>query len=1327
MNLSELLQALRARDIELRAEAGKLRCLAAPGALTPELADGIREHKAALLSVLAETAGPVGGPAVSISRAAERVRFELSLTQRRAVVSAREGAALPTAFRLRGPLAVELLHETLRRIVERHAPLRTRFEVERDPPEQEVLAEVPVDLTQIDLRAVADPEERERQLRALLAEQQALPFAVAQPPLFRFHLTQLAEDEHVLFTSFSPLAFDGWSFDVFWQEMRLGYAALVEQQPWPFSPLTIEYADFVAWQRSRLAASDAALGAFWRERLGEELPPLPLPTDRPRPRLPTTRGGSIPFELPPPLAAHLRGAARTLGVTPQMLLLAGLYAFLHRAGGEERILVGTPVEARPDPALESLIGPCVNMLLLPARVDPREPFADFARRLRDECLVAYEHQEYPIERLQVRSPRAPDGGLSPAFQVELSYQQVSQRGSSMGPLTLSQIELASGAATNDLTFWVKDWGERIAGAVEFKADLFDRETVEHWARCYLELLESAARESEQPVGELPLLGAERERVEAAARDAAREMPSWLRERVSTDSAVVRALTVVDPAGELRPFSTVGSVALLTEAGVVRTEIRASLAHDGTLRPAPTAPARAEDTRRRPITPPEGDLETQLVELYAQLLGVTAVGAEDDYFELGGNSLVAVRLLGEVQSRFGIRLPLATLLSEGTPRALARAIRGQISVDACLVPLKASTCGESLFLIHDADGETLLYRNLALRLPPWLGVYGVQPRRAGRLPMAHATISAAARHYVEEIRRVQPRGPYRLGGLCAGGLLAYEMARQLLASGEAVSELLFLDAAPPNARKRMSRSAERAGRFRATLGAVLGNDPGAALRELAGKVERTASWEWQSRRARLDVAARRQLLLRAFPEGRGWPDWLEPPSPRSLLALAEQELLPTRLRGVSPTLYRATAGEGADLPFATLLVDPTFDWQPWFEAPVRVVDVAGGHSSMLQEPKVEDLARQIAERLSAPSRATEAASSAKTGIRGRRATAAGGEPSSDPVVVDVITVSYRTAALVVRSLTALAAERALAASHGICVNAVIVDNLSGDAPMIREAIAREGWESWATVIDAPKNGGFAYGNNLGFQHGWARERVPDYFFLLNPDAMVRPNAVVALVNFLERTPGAASAASRLEEGDGTVWPYAFRFPSFVGEAVTALSFGPLYRLFASQTVLRPMGTQPEPVDWFPGAAMMLRSEVIRQLGGMDEGYFLYYEETDFCLKLHRAGWTNWYVPDSHVMHEAGQSTGVTGASGIGRPLPDYWYDSRRRYFAKNHGLAYSAALDGAVIVTTTVGDLLKRLRGVTEGQVPRYARELARNSVALPSNRRLAPVAEFWPR
>lgn len=333
----------------------------------------------------------------------------------------------------------------------------------------------------------------------------------------------------------------------------------------------------------------------------------------------------------------------------------------------------------------------------------------------------------------------------------------------------------------------------------------------------------------------------------------------------------------------------------------------------------------------------------------------------------------------------------------------------------------------------------------------------------------------------------------------------------------------------------------------------------------------------------------------------------------------------------------------------------------------------------------------------------------------------------PRTVLAVIVSYKSAELVKNLIASLARERAAEADRGLCLRAVVIDNASGDAEPIQRAVVEGGHESWVHVMPAPENGGFSYGNNLGFRHGFGFEDVPELFFMLNPDTEVRPGAFRALVDFFDKHPDAGIAGSSLENQDGTPWPYAFRYPSLWSELDYGLRLGVVTKLLQKHTVARAMGTVAEQVDWMPGAAMMVRREVIERLGGLDQAYFLYYEETDFCLKVKKAGYSIWYVPESRVMHIAGQSTGVTGHQPVAKPLPDYWFESRRRYFAKNHGLAYAMATDAVLLVSHALGEVKERfLKRAPSPSIPHFARDVFRHSVIHKANRQVCPSVEWRP-
>lgn len=326
----------------------------------------------------------------------------------------------------------------------------------------------------------------------------------------------------------------------------------------------------------------------------------------------------------------------------------------------------------------------------------------------------------------------------------------------------------------------------------------------------------------------------------------------------------------------------------------------------------------------------------------------------------------------------------------------------------------------------------------------------------------------------------------------------------------------------------------------------------------------------------------------------------------------------------------------------------------------------------------------------------------------------GAPTPGPrLVVQVTIVSYRTAAFVKKALGALALERQLLAKHEIDLRCFVIDNSKEDHEAVRQDVVHHARSDWVTVVCAERNGGFAYGNNRGFEFGFSQARRPDYFYLLNPDAEIRPGAILELVSFLEERPQAATAASGIEDEGGVLWPFAFRFPNIGDELLRGLRIGVLTKLLDRFAVPRRMSGASEQVDWFPGAAMLCRASVIEQLGGMDESYFLYYEETDFCLKLVRNGWSNWYVPSSRVIHATGQSTGVTAAGNEAARLPKYWFESRRRYFVKNHGAAYAVATDVVAIFAHSIGRLQLYLRGKGSQLRKHFLGDLWRNSSLMP--------------
>lgn len=307
-------------------------------------------------------------------------------------------------------------------------------------------------------------------------------------------------------------------------------------------------------------------------------------------------------------------------------------------------------------------------------------------------------------------------------------------------------------------------------------------------------------------------------------------------------------------------------------------------------------------------------------------------------------------------------------------------------------------------------------------------------------------------------------------------------------------------------------------------------------------------------------------------------------------------------------------------------------------------------------------------------------------------------------VHVVVLNWRTA-----GMTLEAARAALREIAGMAGGLTIVDNDSGDGSFEAMQAATQDWAGAGrlAVVQSGWNGGFGAGNNHGIRQGLPDGQRPDLVYLLNSDAVPQPGAIRALVDHLARHPEAGIACSRLRGPDGDPHSTAFRFPSAAGEFESASRSGPVTRLLRNKVTSLPQPVTSCRVDWSAGASMMLRMDMLDRIGLFDEGFFLYFEETDLCRRAAAAGWQTHYVVESEVVHIGSASTGMKEW----RRIPDYWYDSRRRYFEKHHGRL------GALCATaaTLGGEGLWRLRcllqrrdsGTPKGHIARLTRHALR--------------------
>ncbi|MFH8618834.1 amino acid adenylation domain-containing protein [Streptomyces sp. NPDC017979] len=486
-----------------------------------------------------------------LSLAQERLWFVEQLTPGTAAY------VLPTAGRLRGPLRAEPLAEALRLIAVRHDTLRSSFPVDGDGAPRVRIA--PADGFAVPWRtrdlAGLPADERETVARAAVEAEVARPFDLANGPLLRALLLRLADDDHVLVICQHHLVGDGWSAGVLLDELLTGYEEVARGNDFAPPPLPVRYGDFAHWQRERQHLPQAATDlAYWCDAMAG-VPPLDLPTDRPRPAVPGPDGATYTFRLDPDTHRAVRALARARGTTLFTTLLAAFQVVLGRWSGQRDFAVGTPFAGRPTEATEGLIG--LFSTMLPIRADLGAPgpgpdqaaddgagpdFATVLDRVRTAALGAQQHRETPFERLVEALDLPRDVGRPPLFQVSFALQN--HRAQTVRPRGLQwrTFPFEGSGVHLDLGLYCTEPDEPGAGLeafVTYRTDLWDADTVARIAGHWQRVLARVAADPHTPVGALDLLTpGERDRVLYEWNDsgAARPVAATLADAVATQAA-----------------------------------------------------------------------------------------------------------------------------------------------------------------------------------------------------------------------------------------------------------------------------------------------------------------------------------------------------------------------------------------------------------------------------------------------------------------------------------------------------------------------------------------------------------------------------------------------------------------------------------------------------------------------------------------------------------------------------------------------------------------------------------------------------------------------
>lgn len=501
MTVFELMSRLGAAGIKLWVEEGQLKFKAPKGALTPDLKDALVAKKQEVIDFLSGTRISSGDSSDTIPVVDRSQPLHLSHAQNRLwfieqLTPGNSTFHIPAPLYLTGILDHRALENAFLKLMQRHEALRTVFRAVDGEPRQLVQPithfSVPVeDLTHLE-KSTRDAEVRQRIEREIRT-----PFDLENGPMLRARLYRLDDNQYGLIVVMHHIVTDGWSMAIFVREIAALYAAERMGMNSPLPPLDIQYGDFAEWQKNWLQGDnlDRQLG-YWRKQLSGAAEELALPFDRPRPAMQTSNGAVIDVLLDNALTEQIRKIARQFDTTVYVILLAAYKIVLARWARQKDVCVGMPVAGRTRPEVEGLIGFFVNTLVIRTRQEGKPSFADFVAQVKEQVLGAQSHQDVPFEAIveDLNIPR--NLSFAPVYQVALSL--TSSEGSSqkavLGGLEIEPMPVELIAARLDITLMLADYGDRIAGMLEFNTDLFNRVTIETFITHFTRVLQSVTQD-----------------------------------------------------------------------------------------------------------------------------------------------------------------------------------------------------------------------------------------------------------------------------------------------------------------------------------------------------------------------------------------------------------------------------------------------------------------------------------------------------------------------------------------------------------------------------------------------------------------------------------------------------------------------------------------------------------------------------------------------------------------------------------------------------------------------------------------------------------------
>ncbi len=395
------------------------------------------------------------------------------------------------AVRLSGEIDVAALRGSITAFVARHESMRTNFQVKKGVLIQVARAEAMFEFSQHALDGSEPLQQKMEQAKQIAAAQFQRVFDLEKDSLLRVTLVRLSAKDSLLALTLHSLIADRWSLGILIREVSASYGSVLMKRAFGSVEPWLQYADFAVWQRRWLQGEALRQElSYWRQQLKDVPPYLQLPWDHPRPVSERASGAALEFHLSTNLQDALKEVAREERVTLCMVLMAAFQTLLHRYSHQSDFVIGMPLAGRTYRQMETVIGPFENYVPLRAALQGNPTFRELLQRTRCAVLGAYSHQGFPFERIVEEFKSTAEPGRHPIFQVIFEWEDRPLPEWHLGAAAVTLVPLASLNPKFDLSLRMRWDDGGLKGEFLYRSDLFDRATIETFARRFRYLLKA---------------------------------------------------------------------------------------------------------------------------------------------------------------------------------------------------------------------------------------------------------------------------------------------------------------------------------------------------------------------------------------------------------------------------------------------------------------------------------------------------------------------------------------------------------------------------------------------------------------------------------------------------------------------------------------------------------------------------------------------------------------------------------------------------------------------------------------------------------------------